>query len=192
MNAYLTRLGIRPEIQGWLAPWYHTDETGNLCFSYGSDSEVFGMAFHRVPLTGGGWKAGAENLVSQTVICSSAMEAIAWLNCHTVNLDHLLLIATGNKISLPSLPKSKKVLVFGNDLLGNMCDLKVAAILSGHPVQIAMEDNTVYITFRHRRFCLPADTFSLSAFQGLSGYRFNVKTSKPSQHSSWLNQLLNV
>lgn len=191
MNAYLTKLGIRPELQEWLAP-YFTNDAGHLCFDYQTGIEVYGLAFHRVPLTGGSWKAGAENLISQTVICSSAMEAIAWLNCHTVNLDHLLLVATGSKISLPSLTKSKYLLVFGNDTLGNICDLKVAAILSGHPVQIAIEDNTVYITFRHRRFCLPADTFSLSAFQRLSGYRFNVKTSKPRQHSSWLNQLLNV
>lgn len=192
MNAYLTRLGILPEIQDWLTRWYHVNETGNLCFSYGSDTEVYGMAFHRVPLTGSCWKAGSGIFVSQTVICSSAMEGIAWLNCHSVNLDQLLLIATGSTISLPSLPKSKKVLVFGNDPLGHICDLKAAAILSGHPVQIAIEDNVVHITFRHRRFCLPTNTFSLSAFERLSGYRFNVKTSKPRQHSSWLNQLINT
>jgi len=192
MNAFLTRLGIRPEIQDWLAPYYHTDDMGNLCFPYGNDTEIYGMAFHRVPLKGGCWKAGAENLADQTVLCSSAMEAIAWLNCHTVNLDQLLLIATCSKISLPSLPASKKVLVFGNDLLGNVCDLKAASILAGQPVRISVEQNTVYITFRHRRFSLPAETFSLNAFQRISGYRFPVKTSKPRQHSSWLNQLLNI
>ena len=191
MNAFLTRLGIRPEIQDWLAPYYHTDDTGNLCFSYGNDTEIYGLAFHRIPLKGGCWKAGAENLVSQTVICSSAMEAIAWLNCHAVNLDHLHIIATGSKITLPALPKSKQVLVFGNDLLGNICDLKAASVLVGHPIEIAVEEDAVNITFRHSRFDLPADSFSLSAFQRISGYRFNVKTSKPRQHSSWLNQLLN-
>jgi hypothetical protein len=192
MNAYLTRLGIRPEIQEWLVPYYYMNDAGQLCFFYDNDIEIYGLAFHRVPLKGGCWKAGAENLLSQTVICSSVMEAIAWLNCHTVNLDHLLLIATGNKISLPSLPKSQKILVFGNDLLGNVCDLKAAAILAGHPVEITVEDNTIDVTFRHRRYSLPAATFSLSAFQRISGNRFNVKTSKPRQHSSWLNQLINA
>ena len=192
MNAFLTRIGIRSEIQEWLAPWYHTDATGNLCFSYGNDTEIYGIAFHRVPLSGHYWMAGSESLVSKTVICSSAMEGIAWLNCHPVNLDHTLLIATGSKIALPSLPKRKQVLVFGNDLLGNVCDLKAAAGLAGHPVEISIADETVYITFRHRHFHLPATTFSLNAFQKLSGYRFNVSTSKPRQHSSWLNQLLNV
>jgi len=191
MNAYLTRLGIRPEIQEWLASYYYTNDAGHLCFSYGSDTEIYGMAFHRVPLHGGYWQAGAENLVSHTVICSSAIEAIAWLNCHTVNLDYLRVVATGSKISLPSLPKSKYLLVFDNDLLGNICDLKAAAFLAGHPVEIAVEEDTVYVTFRHSRFNLPAQTFSLCAFQRLSGYRFNVKTSKPRQHASWLNQLLN-
>jgi hypothetical protein len=191
MNAYLARLGIRPEIQDWLTPYYHTDDVGNLCFSYGRDTEIYGLGFHRVPLSGGCWRAGAENLVTQTVVCSSAMEGIAWLNCHPVNFDRLLLIATGSRISLPSLPKGKYVLVFGNDLLGCICDLKAAAFLAGHPVEITVENDTVYINFRHRRFSLPADTFSLSAFGRLSGYRFPAGTSKSRQHSSWLNQLLN-
>jgi hypothetical protein len=192
MNAFLTRLGIRPEIQEWLLPYYQTDDTGNLYFSYGNDTEIYGLAFHRIPLNAGCWKAGAENLVSQTVICSSAMEGIAWLNCHPVNLGHLLLIATGSKISLPSLPKSKYVLVFGNDLLGNICDLKVAALLSGHPMEIAINNHTVQVSFRHKCYQMAAEQLSHNAFQRLSGYRFNAKTSKPRQHSSWLNQLLNV
>ena len=191
MNAYLTRLGIRPEIQEWLASYYYTNDAGHLCFSYGSDTEIYGMAFHRVPLHGGYWQAGAENLVSHTVICSSAMEGIAWLNCHPVNLDHLLLIATGSKITLPALPKSKQVLVFCNDLLGHVCDLKAAAILARHPAEISIANDIVYVNFRYRHFNLPTETFSLHAFQRLSGYRFNVKTSKPRQHASWLNQLLN-
>jgi len=192
MNAYLTHLGIRSEIQDWLAPYYYTDAGGNLCFAYGDDSEVYGPGSHRLPLSGTYWKAGAGNLVSQTVICSSAMEAIAWLNCHTVNLDSLMIIATGSKISLPAFPKSKCTLVFGNDLLGCICDLKAAARLAGQPVEIRVSDNVIHISSRCRRFCLAADTFSLSAFERLSGYRFHVRTSKPRQHSSWLNQLLNV
>lgn len=192
MNAYLTRLGIRTEVQEWLAPYYYTNDAGNLCFAYAGDTEVYGLAFHRVPQNGGCWIAGAGNLVSQTVICSSAMEAIAWLNCHTVNLEHLQVIATGAKISLPPLPKSKKVLVFGNDLLGRICDLKAAAILDRHPVEISMDGEELQISFRTKRYSLNAETFSLNAFERLSGYRFHSKTSKPRQHSSWLNQLFNT
>ena len=190
MNAYLIRLGIRPEIQEWLRPFYNTDDSGNLCFSYGDDIEVYGLAFHRMPLNGGCWKAGAEALVRQTIICSSAMEALAWLNCHTVNLDHLLVVATGSRIALPPLPKNKKVLVFGNDLLGHLCDLKAAALLDKHPVEISFVADSVQITFRNKRYSINAEAFSLNAFERLSGYRFNAKTSKPSRHSSWLNQLL--
>ncbi len=198
MNAYLARLGIRSDIQDWVKDYCHTDERGHLCFAYGDDTEVYGLAFHRVPLTDSCWTVGPENpvLVRQVIICSSAMEAISWLNCHiaSVNLDHSFFVATGSRFSpekFKTLPRGRYVLVFDNDLLGRICDLKVAAVLAGQPLEVMVTVDTVHINFRFQRFSFPAETFSLNAFQRASGYRFPVKIAKPARYSSWLNQLLN-
>jgi hypothetical protein len=189
MNAYLTRLGIRSEIQEWLAPYYVINDAGHLCFDYGDDAETYALAFHRIPARGC-WQAGTQNiLVRQTILCSSAMEAIAWLNYHPVHLEYIRLIATR---SFNKLPKTRCTLVFGNDLLGHAYDLKAASALAGQPVSLSVEQDAVHIIFRFRHYHLAAVIFSLNAFERLSGYRFNhIRTSKPSRHSSWLNQLLN-
>lgn len=195
MNAYLTRLGIRPEIQEWIAPWHYTGENGNLCFPYGSETEVYGLAFHKVPAVGL-WTTNTA-IARQIIICSSAMEAIAWLNCNLSafqNIGQLMLAATGSKLcpaQFKTLPKSKYQLVFGNDLLGRICDLKAAAFLAGYPIDIWLAGDFIEIIFRNQPFCLPCETFSLSAFEHLSGHRFHIKTAKPRQHSSWLSQLSN-
>jgi len=198
MNAYLTRLGIRREIQQWLTPYYHTDESGNVCFSYGIDTEVYGLAFHKVPSTPECWIAGPENPASirEVVICSSAMEAISWLNCNfnvLRFLDNVMFIATGSSLTdcrlnviRGSLQGRKYNLIYGNDLLGRICDLKVAAILAGHPAEIAVLDDVVHITFRYANFQMPCETFSLNAFERVCRYRFSVKTLKPHGHATWL------
>jgi hypothetical protein len=188
MNAYLTRLGIRKAIQEWLAPHCYTNEDGHLCFAYNNnETEVFGLGFHRVPLCGH-WQT-ENHMARGTIICSSAMEAIAWLNCHSAGLDHLLLVA-GNQVPLQHLPKSKYVLVFGNDLPGRLNDLKIAAKLRAHTAEIWYANDNLQIKFRNKFYKMPAATFSLSAFERLSGFRFQVKTSKPTRHNSWLNQIL--
>ena len=201
MNAYLTRLGIRPEIQEWLLPYYHTDVTGNLCFSYGDDYEVYGLAFHRVPLTTGCWLTGSDHLplMRQVFICSSAMEAISWLNCHFTcfgMIENLLFLAIGSKLAESqfnrirhALPGRKYRLLFGNDLLGRICDLKAATLLIGNPAEIALEGDELQINFRDKCFRIPCKGFSLNAFERISGFRFNVSTHKPGQHSSWFSQL---
>lgn len=188
MNVYLTRLGIRPEIQEWLAPYYYTNSSGHLCFTYGVATETYGLGFHHAPLKGC-WMAGSHNaIIRRVILCSSAMEGAAWLNFHTVNLDHIQIVATN---TFHYLPKGNYTLAFGNDLLGHVYDLKAAAALTGQPVAISASKETVHLTFRFRNYQLPLENFSLNAFERLSGYRFNaIKTSKPSRHSSWLNQLL--
>lgn len=200
MNAFLTRLCILPEVQGFFTPHYYTNTAGNLCFSYGNEPEVYGLGFHRVPLTGC-WLAGPENLalVRHVFICSSAMEAIAWLNCNLPmfrTTDHLLFIATGSKLEESRFARlrmyltvRKYFLIFGNDPLGCICDLKAAALLAGYPIEITVAGNDLGINFRNRHFTTACENFSLHSFERLSGYRFKVKTCKPGNHISWLAQL---
>jgi hypothetical protein len=201
MHPYLTRLGIDPAVQANFAPFYYRDTSGNLGFAYHGDCEVYGLGFHHVPVTDDAWIAGPENfaLVRQAVICSSAMEAIAWLNCHFTafhSMDNLLFISTGSRVTSTkldwirrSLSGCKYGLLFSNDLLGKVCDLKAAAGLKGYPVNIRNHSNTLLINFRHQHYELGHETFSLSAFEQVSGFRFGVQTFKPKRHNSWLDQL---
>jgi hypothetical protein len=199
MHAYLTRLGIHPNVQSFFEPHYHSDSKGNLCFDYGSDLETYGLAFHRVPLTQGCWIAGEQKFARQVIICSSAMEAIAWLNCnsrHQQRMETLLFIATGSQLNAEKLqkfrqrfPQRKYGLLFSDDLLGRVCDLKIAAALAGCPAEVSIFDNNVHINFRNRSFQMDCETFSLHAFDRLCGFRFNIPTRKPKGHTSWLSQL---
>lgn len=200
MHPYLTRLGVHPTVQAFFAPHYCSDPDGNLVFDYTGETETYGLAFHRVPLTDHSWTAGADNsVVRRVIICSSAVEAIAWLNCNFSafhSLDHLLFVATGNRITDQKLawirrrlPGRKYGLLFGNDLLGRICDLKAAAAICGYPVHILNTGATITVDFRYRHFELTHAAFSLNAFERISGFRFAVKTLKCKQHESWLNQL---
>src|ERR1700744_1744799 len=201
MHPYLTRLNILAEVQDFFSPFHDTDGRGNLCFNYGNDTEIYGLAYHRVPATSQCWIAGPRNfaLVRQVIICSSAMEAFAWLTCHINayrSLDYLLFIATGSRITHEKLtwvrnelPGHKYGLLFGNDLLGKICDLKAAAALHGLAVKISGEQNGLSIHFRYRCFRMDHQLFSLNAFSRLSGFRFGVQTLKPAHYCNWLDQL---
>ena len=133
------------------------------------------------------------------IICSSAMEAISWLDCNFAGLTgtaNLLFAATGNNLAAGQIirliklfPCQRHALLFANDLIGNVWDLKVAATLCGYPVSICSSGEFLYINFRNRPFQMPCDAFSLSKFERLCGYRFKVKTLKPRKDVSWLSLL---
>jgi hypothetical protein len=201
MHAYLTRLGIRPEIQQFFSPFYRNDENGNLCFTYGGMSEVYGLAYHLVPSATQYRVSGDEidSTVRRIVICSSAMEAIAWLNCNKALFQvktGLQFIAVGSSLDeqqLSTLRKQKALvnhsLLFPKDLLGHIFDLKIASVLHGYCAKVSISGDHLEIEFRGRSFRIACEDFSLSRFERLSGFRFKVKTLKPRQHVSWLNQL---
>ncbi|WP_183573774.1 hypothetical protein HDF18_08285 [Mucilaginibacter sp. X5P1] len=201
MHAYLTRLGIRPEIQQFFAPACRCDENGNLIFSYGCLTEIYGLAYHLVPTATHYWISGDEidSTVRRIIICGSAMDAIAWLNCNSAlsNVNQgLQFIAIGNSLDeqqLLMLRKQKQCckysLLFPKDLLGHIFDLKIASVLQGYSAKVSISGECLEIEFRNRRFKIACEDFSLSRFERLSGFRFNVKTLKPRQHVSWLRQL---
>lgn len=102
MHPYLTRLGVRPEVQVFFGPYFQSGKQGHLVFNYGDAAEHFGLAFHRIPVSENCWQAGCRgfNRVSLVVICSSAMEAIAFYDfkysVYTMP-DSLLFIAVGTR-----------------------------------------------------------------------------------------------
>jgi hypothetical protein len=44
-------MGVSEMVQQFFAPFFTSDDAGNLCFWYGEVYEHFGFGFHRVPLS---------------------------------------------------------------------------------------------------------------------------------------------
>jgi len=201
MHPYLTRLGIRPEVQSFFQPYFNSDGTGNLVFSYQDSFEHFGFAFHRVPDSEYLWMAGNNNFshIRQVFICGSAMDCIAFLNFNYSafrHTDNLLFVSTGIRPNADQLRWINEnldgkmfSLVFSNDLLGRICDLKAAAGIRRMPLAISTTGEEIVVYFRHKAYHFLFDEFSLNAFEKQAGYRFNMNTLKPKCADSWFSWL---
>ena len=191
MHPFLTKLGVAPVVQDFFEPYFITDIEGNLVFSYGDEAEHFGFAFHRVPPKGF-WLAGSSNsaMIRFVFICESAMEAISYFSLNYAffsHTDQLLFLAGETEFSL--LGRKSCSLVFDKNILGRVSDLKTAAAIRSLPLTISLIDESVRIRFRHKDYQIPQQNFSLSAFEKLSGYRFNLRICKPKKYDCWLDQL---
>jgi hypothetical protein len=201
MHAFLTRLGVRPEVQEFFAPHHHCDTTGNLIFPYGNDLEHFGFGFHRVPNTEMLWLAGNpnSNMIRRVFICASAMEAIAFLSLKYASfnsLEGLLFAAVGAKPSPEQIGELTRnfgdklfTLVFGKDILARICELKVATGLYHIPVAIFIAGDQIIVNYRFANYAFPAHAFSLNAFERKTGCRFRIATQKPSAFNDYFDQL---
>ncbi|EHQ26483.1 hypothetical protein Mucpa_2353 [Mucilaginibacter paludis DSM 18603] len=201
MHPFLTRLGVSAEIQAFFQESCMVDVKGNLLFSYGDSTETYGLAFHRVPASGGIWLAGNSdyNLIRQVFVCRSAMDAIAFLSLNYKafpDFDQLFFVATGLRPCRAQLdwivanfPHRKIGLLFGNDLLDKITDLKVAAGLHSLFLSVTLSGDTVNVRFLYRDYRFTTDRFSLNQFEKQSGQRFRCRTVKPRRAVSWANQL---
>lgn len=202
MHPYLDRLGVLSEVQEFFAPFYHADEAGNLCFSYSEGFEHYGLGFHKVPLSSGFWLAG--NLcfaqVGTLIICASAMEALAWLelNWHRIaDSFSLLFFSAGPSFSSEHICwlrrhfSGKRIVVgFGNDLLGRLSAVKLAAGICGLNLQIAyLAEEKIQILFRGQTYLFSPENLSLNSLEKMSGFRFRVIISHPKNHNSFFEQL---
>lgn len=201
MHPFLTRLGIRKEVQLFFQPFCGNDADGNLLFTYGSDSECYGLAFHRVPETDMLWMAGNPNLseVKRVFVCASAMEAIAYLSVRFSafnRLDQLFFVSTGARPDKEqigwlssNLPGKRFTLVYGKDILGRVSDVKMAAGISRIPVAVFITADGVLTHYRSQSLVFPQEQFSLSLFEKRSGLRLRVATEKPKGFDTFFDQL---
>jgi hypothetical protein len=202
MHAYLTRLGVRPEVQRFFRPFYTSDTLGNLVFTYGGDAEHFGFAFHRVPVTDTYWLAGNLQFsqVRLVILSASALDAVSWLNKKLPafpQTENLLFLAIGAGVSdaqllwiRAHLEGKAFTLLFGRDVLGRMADLKLAAAIKGWPLSVySAEGEQVTVSFRSKVFSFSQDGFSLAAFEKTAGVRFGVATDKPKVYNSFFDEL---
>jgi len=202
MHPYLSRLGVDQEVQEFFEPFYSAGPHGDLCFSYGEDVERYGLAFHRVPVTPGFWRAGNLHFsqVSQVIVCSSAMDAIAWLQTHRhffPTLHGLLFLslaaaprATHINWIKQFLPGKQFRLLFPKDILGNIADLKLAAGIRQIPIEIyLLPGEKLGVQFRLKTYVFEQAVFSLHAFEIAAGFRFHIPTQKPRAFESYFQQL---
>ncbi|MDP9079956.1 MAG: hypothetical protein M3O71_21225 [Bacteroidota bacterium] len=195
MRSFLEGLEINQKVQSFFKK--HLVQTcEDAVFKQYNYFEHVSHDFHRIPLTEATWQAGNPELASDIVICGSAMDAIAWLhfNQHKFKtLDSIFFIATGaipTNIFAAPLQKhtSKKIhLLYSNDPLGAICDIKTASFIRNTPVKILAEKEKFIVTFRAKTFVL--EQLSLHVLEKAARFHFNIRTHKPKKHNTFYEQL---
>ncbi|MEZ2334755.1 hypothetical protein AB6735_03935 [Mucilaginibacter sp. RCC_168] len=191
MNGYLTKLGVPPKIQQFFA----VEEP---IFDFGNESEYFRETLHRVPVTNNLWTAG-DLFARQVIITFSAMEAIALLTLNQANFPNykeLLFIATGARVGDGQLKWIKKnlkgrqfTLAFGNELIGRVTDIKVAAAIRDKSVKLSFQEGHVIAWLKEKKIVFEEDKLSLHAFETAFGVRTMIRTCKPLNQLTFLDEL---
>ncbi|MBS1504385.1 MAG: hypothetical protein JST32_20150 [Bacteroidetes bacterium] len=202
MHPYLTRLGIRQEVQQYFEPFYHSDDAGNLCFNYGADFEHYGFGFHRVPAVSGFWMAGNLNFfqVRLIIVCASALECIAWLHNYGYlypDTLSLLFLSTGaslcseHMVWLREHLRGKEFLfAFGSELLCRLTAIKLAAGIRGQRLSVFfLAEEKIQILFREQTFLFSPQTLTLHALEKAARFRFRVRISTPKNYNTFFEQL---
>lgn len=80
---------------------------------------------------------------------------------------------------IPYLRNKKIILLMPDDLLGRIADIKIAAWLRKHDVQLThCQTGTIQIAFKNKIYNFPEHKISLSAFEKASGFRSKIRTHK--------------
>ena len=200
MFEVLTELGIHEKVQFFFRGMFTVDAGGLLTFCYGQHTELFGPDYHRVPATTLTWIAGDLTLNSTRtlVICSSAMDAIAFLSANFGSyqrIDQLLFISVGLLVCqshidlIRTISFGRKVcLVMPGHVLGAISDIKLAIGICGYRVTVRIEpEGFVNINFRNQVYNFKPDELSLSAFEKKTKFRSRIRTYKAKQGSGFLN-----
>ncbi|MET3979775.1 hypothetical protein ABIB62_002364 [Mucilaginibacter sp. UYP25] len=192
MHQLLARLGIPSEVQAFF------NIAGDLTFNYGDQVEFYDDGVHIVPATQNLWVAGTQN-ATHLIITYSVMEAMAFItfNRHRFpRLEQLAFIAIGNKLHAEqadwireNFSGRKVVLVFGKDLVGNITDIKLAAVIKNIPVRILYQNNDIHIYRNNNLQVFGQEQVSLHAFQEAFSIRPRFRTSKPVHSLTYLDQL---
>jgi hypothetical protein len=80
-------------------------------------------------------------------------------------------------------------LVFGNDLVGNITDIKLATGLKGLSFRLLHARHQTIIMNIDKLEIFDDSQITLNVFEKAFGLRTGIRTRKPILHSSYLNQL---
>jgi hypothetical protein len=191
MNACLTKLGVPPKIQEFFA----VEEP---LFDFGDETEYFSETQHRIPVTQNLWMAG-DQLARHVIVTFSAMEAIAFLTLNRTsyrNFNNLLFIAMGARISQGQLKWIRLNLIhrdftlaFGNELIGRVTDIKVASAIRNKSTRLTFREGNVIARLKKKEAVFEEDKVSLYAFETSLGIRTMIRTCKPLNQLTFLDQL---
>jgi len=203
VNPLLTKLGIRREVQEFFQHSFKYEDN-ILIFPYGKANECFSIDFHHIPVTDSFWSAGDQNYhnIREIIICSSAMEAIAFLTYHFQfyrTVDHLFFISLGilpkqrHFQFIQSNFKNKKIgMAMGSDFLGRVADLKMVAGILNEVIEIYyMPENMLIVNFRGKKFDFSPDSLTLNSLEKRSGFRSHFRTFKVKTAENFLSIVLN-
>jgi hypothetical protein len=192
MVEWLTKLGVGNDIRSLF------DIRDRAEFDYGDCKEELSPGFLKVPATRNIFRCGNE-MAPDVVITWSAAEAMAMLvyrRKYFGSLEQIHILSLGCKIShvqtawIRSKIRNRKfVLVFPDDPAGRAADIAVAAGIRNIPVKLKWEQSQVRITCRNKECCLSANELSLAAFERAAGVRSRVRTLKPTDCNTYLEQL---
>ncbi|WP_316847244.1 hypothetical protein [Pedobacter psychrodurus] len=181
---------------------FRTDISGSVIFDYnGGLSEYFGKDGHLIAVAGDFWSSSVVNLniVTQVFICSSAMEAVAFLHFNPSRFtrpDELLFIAIGPDYHFPGeiLKQTGKVqinLLLGGDLIENLRTIKFCMDYRGIAVHFTLGDEMVFFKLPGNIFCIPQQLISLRRFFLLVKIRPFFRQYVPKSKISFLHEFMN-
>lgn len=193
MSALLQKLDVPRNVRLFFEPYFKVLPDGSLSFPFGDASEHFGPSFHVVPNATDPWIAGSGPLLFYS---HSAMEAVAFLTLNTQRFPDFSLLrfaAIGNY--LPQPPRfayQKCALLFGNNMLGKLWDIRAAVQLRGKQVSISHSRNRYRFNLPDRSIALLEDRLSLQSFERAAGLRSGIRTYKPAKpYQNYLELLTN-
>jgi len=191
MNPLLEKLGVSSELQAFF-------KSTDCVFDFGDSFEHFGPGFHKVPTTQNVWRTAGET-VTNVIISHSAMECLAYL---TLNRHRFQLLSALGCVALGNYPyelqlewvrrtfyRRKFTLVFSNDLVGRVMDIKVMTGLRNKPTRLWLSGDSVIARYHERTLSFAQANLSLHSFEKAFSIRSGIRTRKPLHHLTFLDEL---
>jgi hypothetical protein len=167
-------------------------------------TEYWAPAQHLVPLSPGIWlvNEGFPAQVRHLFLSHSAADILCfcqlrpeWLRIPgNVAFAALGLLATANQAGFlkERFGNAKVHTLFDAELTGRVTDCKIALWLAGKNAAFRIADDLVQITYRGRKFVIPAAVFSLHRFEQNVSLRSNIRTHKPRGFNSYREFFVNT
>lgn len=176
--------------------------SGSLLFDYyNGQSEQFGENGHLVPLDGGFWSSRSVdfNIISQVYICSSAMEAIAFIHFNSSRFNRpceLLFIAISPHYTYPGeifkeLGKVKINLVLGCGLIDTLRAIRFCMDYLGVVAHFTLQDEHIFFRFSEHVLFIPQHCFSIRKVFLMANIRPFFRQHLPKSKISFLHEFLN-
>ncbi|SFA41058.1 hypothetical protein SAMN04488511_102231 [Pedobacter suwonensis] len=176
--------------------------SGSLIFDYhNGQSEEFGENGHLVPLHGGFWSSRTMdlNIISQVYICSSAMEAIAFLHFNSSRFNRpceLLFVAISPHYIYPGeifteLRKVKINLVLECGLVNTLRAIRFCMDYQGIASHFTFQDEHIFLRFSEHVLSIPQHCLSIRKVFLMANIRPSVRQYLPRSKISFLYEFLN-